>query len=75
MQIQAIIKLHLARYQEKLEEQEAHFQAQQRTFLEHFEREKSILITEQKKRDEETSTMMQQMQLYLQVCFEIKLLF
>ncbi|KAM0732921.1 Centrosomal protein of 131 kDa [Formica fusca] len=54
------------RYKEKLEEQEAHYQVQQKTFAEHFEREKSILIAEQKKRDQETSVMMQQTQLHFQ---------
>ncbi|XP_025267991.1 centrosomal protein of 131 kDa [Camponotus floridanus] len=54
------------RYKEKLEEQEAHYQAQQKTFTEHFEREKSILIAEQKKRDQETSVMIQQTQLHFQ---------
>ncbi|EFN74317.1 5-azacytidine-induced protein 1 [Camponotus floridanus] len=53
-------------YKEKLEEQEAHYQAQQKTFTEHFEREKSILIAEQKKRDQETSVMIQQTQLHFQ---------
>lgn len=65
--------MHLIRYKEKLEEQEAHYQAQQKTFAEHFEREKSTLIAEQKKRDQETSVMIQQTQLHFQVCFRIKL--
>ncbi|KAL0122898.1 hypothetical protein PUN28_007525 [Cardiocondyla obscurior] len=55
-----------ARYKENLEEQEAHFQAQQKTFAEHFEREKSMLIAEQKKRDRETSMLLQQMELHFQ---------
>ncbi|EZA48105.1 5-azacytidine-induced protein [Ooceraea biroi] len=55
-----------ARYKEKLEEQEVHFQTQQKTLAEHFEREKSILTAEQKKRDEETSAIMQQTQLHFQ---------
>lgn len=59
----------MIRYKEKLEEQETHYQVQQRTFAEHFEREKSILLEEQKKRDQETSVMMQQTQLHFQVCF------
>jgi len=57
----------LSRYKEKLEEQEIHFQTQQKTLAEHFEREKSILIAEQKKRDQEANTMMQQTQLHFQV--------
>lgn len=65
----------MIRYKEKLEEQEAHYQVQQKTFMEHFEREKSILIAEQKKRDQETSVMMQQTQLHFQVCFKTKLFF
>ncbi|KAH0952523.1 hypothetical protein HN011_001814 [Eciton burchellii] len=55
-----------ARYKEKLEEQEVHFQTQQKTLAEHFEREKSILIAEQKKRDQEADTMMQETQLHFQ---------
>lgn len=62
------MKLYLARYKEKLEEQETHFQTQQKTLAEHFEKEKSILIAEQKKRDEETSAMMQQTHVHFQVC-------
>jgi len=58
---------HLPRYKEKLEEQEIHFQTQQKTLAEHFEREKSILIAEQKKRNQEANTMMQQTQLHFQV--------
>ncbi|XP_072751633.1 centrosomal protein of 131 kDa [Anoplolepis gracilipes] len=54
------------RYKGKLEEQEAHYQVQQKTFAEHFEKEKSTLIAEQKKREEETSMMMQQTQLHFQ---------
>lgn len=57
------------RYKEKLKEQEAHFQTQQNTLAEHFEREKSMLIAEQKRRDKETSAMIQQMQLNFQVYF------
>ncbi|XP_011697449.1 PREDICTED: LOW QUALITY PROTEIN: centrosomal protein of 131 kDa-like [Wasmannia auropunctata] len=56
----------VARYKEKLEEQEAHFQTQQKTFAEHFEREKSMLIAEQKKRDRETSVIIQQTELHFQ---------
>ncbi|XP_077266800.1 centrosomal protein dilatory isoform X3 [Temnothorax americanus] len=55
-----------ARYKENLEEQEAHFQTQQKTFVEHFEREKSMLVAEQKKRDRETSVMIQQTELHFQ---------
>ncbi|XP_011640901.2 LOW QUALITY PROTEIN: centrosomal protein of 131 kDa [Pogonomyrmex barbatus] len=54
------------RYKENLEEQEVHFQMQQKTFTEHFEREKSALIAEQKKRDQETSATIQQMELHFQ---------
>lgn len=57
----------LIRYKENLEEQEAHFQTQQKTFAEHFEREKAMLIAEQKKRDRETSVMIQQTELHFQV--------
>lgn len=64
----------LIRYKENLEEQEAHFQTQQKTFVEHFEREKSMLIAEQKKRDRETSIMLQQTELHFQVSFKIILL-
>lgn len=51
-----------------------HFQTQQKTFAEHFEREKSMLIAEQKKRDRETSAMIQQTELHFQVGFKIILL-
>ncbi|XP_018348192.1 PREDICTED: centrosomal protein of 131 kDa-like [Trachymyrmex septentrionalis] len=54
------------RYKENLEEQEAHFQIQQKTFTEHFEEEKSMLIAEQKKRDRETSEMIQRTELHFQ---------
>ncbi|KAG5314878.1 CP131 protein, partial [Pseudoatta argentina] len=54
------------RYKENLEEQEAHFQIQQKTFAEHFEEEKSMLIAEQKKRDRETSVMIQRTELHFQ---------
>ncbi|XP_018317390.1 centrosomal protein of 131 kDa [Mycetomoellerius zeteki] len=54
------------RYKENLEEQEAHFQIQQKTFAEHFEEEKSMLIAEQKKRDQETSVMIQRTELHFQ---------
>lgn len=64
----------MIRYKENLEEQEAHFQTQQKTFAEHFEREKSMLIAEQKKRDRETSVIMQQTELHFQVGFKIILL-
>lgn len=57
----------LNRYKENLEEQDMHFQTQQKTFAEHFEREKSMLIAEQKKRDRETSVMIQQSELHFQV--------
>lgn len=57
----------MIRYEEKLEKQEAHFQALQKTFEERFERDKSNLLAEQKKRDQETSAMMQQTQLRFQV--------
>ncbi|XP_020279135.1 centrosomal protein of 131 kDa [Pseudomyrmex gracilis] len=55
-----------ARHKEKLEEQEAHFQTQQKIVAEHYEKERSMLVAEQKKREEETSAMMRQMQLNLQ---------
>lgn len=63
------------RYKENLEEQEAHFLAQQKTFAEHFEKEKSMLIAEQKKHDRQTSVMIQQTELHFQVRFTIKLFF
>ncbi|XP_039307400.1 centrosomal protein of 131 kDa isoform X1 [Solenopsis invicta] len=55
-----------ARYKENLEEQETHFQTQQKTFAERFEREKSMLIAEQKKHDRETSVRIQQTELHFQ---------
>lgn len=58
----------MARYKEKMEEQETYSQTQQETLRKYFQREKLILITEQKKRDEETSTIMQEKQLQFQVC-------
>ncbi|XP_028045428.2 centrosomal protein of 131 kDa isoform X1 [Monomorium pharaonis] len=54
------------RYKENLEEQEEHFQTQQKKFAEHFEKEKSMLIAEQNKRDRETSVKIQQMELHFQ---------
>lgn len=65
----------MTRYKENLEEQEAHFQIQQKTFAEHFEEEKSMLIAEQKKRDQETSVMIQRTELHFQVRFTIKLFY
>jgi len=65
----------LTRYKENLKEQEAHFQTQQKTLMEHFEREKSMLFAEQRKRDQETSVMIQQTELHFQVHFTIKLFF
>lgn len=66
------MKLHLARYEEKLEKQEAHFHTVQSTLTERFERDRSNLLTEQKKRDQETSAMMQQTQSRFQVRFRKK---
>lgn len=59
--------LQLIRYKENLEEQEMHFQTQQKTSAEHFEREKSMLIADQKKRDRKTNAMIQQSELHFQV--------
>ncbi|XP_019696478.1 centrosomal protein of 131 kDa isoform X2 [Harpegnathos saltator] len=55
-----------ARYEEKLEKQEAHFRMLQSTFAERFEKDRLNLLAEQKKRDQETSMMMQQTQLRFQ---------
>ncbi|XP_032686822.1 centrosomal protein of 131 kDa [Odontomachus brunneus] len=52
----------MARYEEKLEKQEAHFHTLQSTLAERFERNRSNLLAERKKRDQETSAMMQQTQ-------------
>lgn len=62
-----IIELNLIRYEEKLEKQETYFQTLQKTLEERFERDKSNLLADRRKRDQEISVMMQQMQLRFQV--------
>lgn len=65
-----IMKLHLRRrYEEKLEKQEAHFRTLQSTLAERFERDRSDLLAEQKKREQEASAMLQQTQSRFQVGF------
>lgn len=61
------LKLNLIRYDEILEKQETHFQTLRKMLAEYSERDKSILLEEQKKRDQETSAMIQQTQLCFQV--------